>query len=165
LITSPNTKPTDWCSVGTITRITTISRTPDMCHHAESVLSRDSRLTLRRLRPICPAAIPVKTRKIAVVSVPTTPGNHRFSRAVVKIAAPYWMAEVTAIWPTRLNQPVNQPQAGPPSLEAQKYSAPAVGIDEAISAIAIAIATNTENTPTSSQPHVMATGPPLLNAR
>ena len=29
------------------------------------------------------------------------------------------MAAVTAIWPTRLNQPVNQPQAGLPSLDDQ----------------------------------------------
>ena len=29
------------------------------------------------------------------------------------------MAAVTAIWPMRLNQPVNQPQAGLPSFEAQ----------------------------------------------
>ena len=72
------------------------------------------------------------------------------------------MAAVTAIWPIRLNQPVNQPQAGPPSLDAQKYSAPAVGMDEAISPMAIA--TRTQNTPTSSQPQVIATGPPLLNA-
>ncbi len=100
--------------------------------------------------------------KIATVSVPTRLGNHRFSSAVMKIAEPYWIAAVTAISPTRLNQPVNQPQAGPPSLEAQKYSPPAVGIDEAISPIAIA--TSTQNTPTSSQPQVTATGPPLLNA-
>ena len=29
------------------------------------------------------------------------------------------MAAVTAIWPIRLNQPVVQPQPGPPSFEAQ----------------------------------------------
>jgi hypothetical protein len=72
------------------------------------------------------------------------------------------MAAVTAIWPTRLNQPVNQPQAGPPSRLAQKYSPPAVGIAEAISPMASA--TRMQNPPTSSQPHVMATGPPLLKA-
>ena len=57
---------------------------------------------------------------------------------------------------------MNQPHAGPPSLDAQKYSAPAVGIAEAISPMAIA--TSTQKAPTSSQPHVIATGPPLLNA-
>src|SRR2546429_4445743 len=105
----------------------------------------------------------VKTMKMVVVSVPTRRGNHRFSSAVANVAEPYWMAEVTAIWPRRLNHPVNQPQAGPPSLDAQKYRAPAVGIEDAISAIAMA--TSTHNTPTNSQPHVIATGPPLLNAR
>ena len=68
------------------------------------------------------------------------------------------MAAVTAICPTRLNQPVNQPQAGLPSFDDQKYSAPAVGIDEAISPMAID--TRIENAPTSSQPQVIATGPP-----
>ena len=34
------------------------------------------------------AMITVKTMKIVDVSVPTTSGNHRFSRAVVKVAAP-----------------------------------------------------------------------------
>ncbi len=68
------------------------------------------------------------------------------------------MAAVTAICPSRLNQPVNHPQAGPPSFDAQKYSAPAVGIAEAISPNANA--TSTQNPPTSSQPQVIATGPP-----
>ncbi len=62
----------------------------------------------------------------------------------------------------RLNQPVNQPQAGPPRRLAQKYNAPAVGIAEAISPMAIA--TSTQKTPTSSHPHVTATGPPLAKA-
>ena len=68
------------------------------------------------------------------------------------------MAAVTEICPTRLNQPVNQPHAGLPSFDDQKYRAPAVGIDEAISPIAID--TRIENAPTSSQPQVIATGPP-----
>ena len=72
------------------------------------------------------------------------------------------MAAVTEICPTRLNQPVNQPHPGPPSVDDQKYSAPAVGIDEAISPMAIA--TSTENAPTSSHPHVTATGPPYAKA-
>ena len=38
----------------------------------------------------------------------------------MKIAHPNPIAAVTAIWPIRLNQPVNQPQAGPPSFDAQK---------------------------------------------
>ena len=53
---------------------------------------------------------------------------------------------------------MNQPHAGLPSLDDQKYRAPAVGIDEAISPIAID--TRIEKAPTSSQPQVMATGPP-----
>ena len=69
---------------------------------------------------------------------------------------------MTAIWPTRLNQPVNQPHAGLPSFEPQKYRPPAVGYFEAISPIASA--TSVQNTPTISQPQVIATGPPWLNA-
>jgi hypothetical protein len=42
----------------------------------------------------------------------------RSSSEVAKIARPYPIAAVTAICPTRLNQPVNQPQAGLPSFDA-----------------------------------------------
>ena len=38
---------------------------------------------------------------------------------MAKIASPYPIAAVTAIWPIRLNQPVNQPQAGLPSFDDQ----------------------------------------------
>ena len=37
---------------------------------------------------MCSATITVKTTKIVEVSVFTTSGNHRFSRAVVNVAAP-----------------------------------------------------------------------------
>ncbi len=37
---------------------------------------------------MCSAMMTVKTRKIVDVSVLTTFGNHRFSSAVVKVAAP-----------------------------------------------------------------------------
>src|SRR5690349_17453950 len=76
-------------------------------------------------------------------------------------AHPNPIAAVTAICPIRLNQPVNQPHAGLPSFDAQKYRPPAVGYVEAISPIAIA--TNVQKKPTISQPHVIATGPPWLN--
>src|SRR2546422_977434 len=135
LITSPNTKPTDWWLSGMAIRMATTTRTPTMCHHADTEFSRARTLTFSRLSPSCSATMTVNVMKTAPVSVPTASGNHRFNRAVAKSADPYWMEAVTAIWPTRLNQPVNQPHAGPPSLEAQKYSAPAVGIEEAISPI------------------------------
>ena len=41
-----------------------------------------------RFSAMCSAMITVKTRKIVDVSVLTTSGNHRFSSAVVKVAAP-----------------------------------------------------------------------------
>src|SRR5690606_30034944 len=161
LMVSPNTKAADWWLSGTKASTATTTATPTMCHHAEMVFSSARMLMPSRFSPSCSAAITVKTMKIVPVSLPM-PGNHRLSSAVVKIADPYWMAAVTAISPTRLNHPVNQPHAGPPSLDAQKYSAPAVGMAEAISPIAMA--TSTQKKPTRSQPHVMATGPPLLNA-
>jgi len=49
--------------------------------------------------------------------------RERLLLAVVALA----IAAVTAIWPTRLNHPVNQPQAGLPSFDDQKYRPPAVG--------------------------------------
>src|SRR2546423_11295286 len=78
----------------------------------------------------------------------------------MKIAHPKPIAAVTAIWPMRLNQPVNHPQAGLPSFDAQKYRPPAVGYVDAISPIASA--TNVQKRPTINQPQVMATGPPWL---
>ena len=87
LTVSVNTNPTDWCS-GTIARITTMTATPTMCHQAEIVLSWASRLMFSRFIAMCSAMITVKTMKIVDVSVLTTSGNHRFSSAVVNVAAP-----------------------------------------------------------------------------
>src|SRR5438445_11834405 len=80
----------------------------------------------------------------------------------MKVEHPEAIAAVTAIWPTRLNQPVNQPHAGLPSFDAQKYRPPAVGYFDAISPIPRA--TSVQNRPTISQPQVLATGPPWLAA-
>ena len=68
---------------------------------------------------------------------------------------------MTATWPKRLNQPVNQlhaPELFSESLPAQKYSPPAVGYAEAISAIPSP--TTSVIAPTMSQPQTMTTGPP-----
>ena len=84
---SVNTNATDRCW-GTSASTTTTTATPIMCHHAEIVFSWASRLTLSRFSAMCSAMITVKTTKIVGVPVPTTSGNHRFSSAVVKVAAP-----------------------------------------------------------------------------
>src|ERR687897_727233 len=119
LIVSVNTNETDWW-LGTTASTTTTTATPIMCHQAEIVFSWASRLMFSRLSAICAAAMIVKTRKMVPVSVFTTSGNQRFSKAVVNTADPYRIAAVTEICPTRLNHPVNQPHAGLPNLEAQK---------------------------------------------
>ena len=82
----------------------------------------------------------------------------------MKIAQPKPIEAVTAIWPTRLNHPVNQPHPGlPPGIfDDQKYNPPAVGYVEAISPSASE--TKMQKPPTISHPHVIATGPPWLNA-
>src|SRR5699024_9665440 len=103
----------------------------------------------------------VKTRNI--ISYEVLMPNHRCSRFVQKIAAPKSMDAVTAITPTRLIHPVNQPQVREPSFDAQKYMEPAVGIDEATSASPNP--TKVTMTPTRSQPHVTVTGPPCEKAR
>src|SRR5262245_39577906 len=78
--------------------------------------------------------------------------------STTKSAIPKSMPAVVAIWPTRLNHAVNQPQHGPPSSEDQWYMAPAVGIAEAISAIEAA--TSSVKTETSGQPIPLTAGPP-----
>ncbi len=45
--------------------------------------------------------------------------NHRLINDEMNVAAPKSIAAVTAIWPIRLNQPVNQPQPGLPSRDDQ----------------------------------------------
>ena len=82
-----NTNATDRCW-GTRASTATTTVTPIMCHHAETVLSWASRLTLSRFSAMCSATTTVKTTKIVARPVPTTSGNHRFSSAVVKVAAP-----------------------------------------------------------------------------
>src|SRR5215218_9853787 len=75
------------------------------------------------------------------------------------------MAAVTATSPRKLNQPTYQAQASRlrrASWPAQKYSPPAVGYTEQISAMARA--THRTNTPTSGHPIVMAAGPPAFIA-
>src|SRR5438067_226289 len=75
------------------------------------------------------------------------------------------MAAVTAIWPRKLNQPTNHAHCALLRLArayAHQYRPPAVGYTEQISAMASA--TSVTRPPTSSQPSVMAAGPPLAMA-
>src|SRR5262245_57895474 len=80
----------------------------------------------------------------------------------MKMAQPNPIAAVTSIWPTRLHHPVNQRHARLPSCDDQKYRPPDVGYVEEISPIASD--TMMQKDPTINHPHVIATGPPWLNA-
>ncbi len=82
-----NTNATDWCC-GTIASTTTTTATPAMCHQAEIGVEQGQQVDVQQVQRDVSAMITVKTRKIVDVSVLTTFGNHRFSSAVVKVAAP-----------------------------------------------------------------------------
>ena len=83
---------------------------------------------------------------------------------LMRPAQPKEIPVVTANWPTKLNQPVNQEKNGAylggASIAAQKYGPPAVGIAETISAIAMA--TNIVKNETHIHPTVITPGPPVL---
>ena len=67
-----------------------------------------------------------------------------------------------AISPSRLNQPVNHDQTGPPSSFAHQYGPPAVGYADATSAMLKATARTMMQT--IGHPQEMATGPPRFHA-
>src|SRR6185312_11066530 len=95
---SVNTKLSDLWWSGTTIRTPTMTTTPAMCHQAEMLL-------------ICAS---MRTPYVLI-----RPWSTMITLYVTNVAAPKSIAAVTAIWPTRLNQPVNQPHPGLPSRDDQ----------------------------------------------
>src|ERR1022692_204953 len=98
-----------WCA-GTNTRTATMTSTPRMCH--QTLMS----FSLATSRMPNWLSVPCSSRtsaKITIVSQCASPRpNWRFRNALMKKAAPKSIPAVTATWPMKLNQPVNQDQAG-----------------------------------------------------
>ena len=85
--------------------------TPTMCHQTlMSFSSATSRMPNWFITP-CTNSTIAKIRIVTQCAVLTP--HTRFSSALMKNAAPKSMPAVTATWPRKLNQPVNQDQAGP----------------------------------------------------
>ena len=106
----PNTNEADWWWLGTKTSTDTMSRTPMMCHQTLTSFSLATTLTPNWFSSACTTRIAANSRIVCHgrVSKP----HCRSSRALRKNAAPKSMPAVTATWPRKLNQPVNQDQAG-----------------------------------------------------
>ena len=82
-----------------------------MCHQTLTLFSSaTSRMPNWFIRP-CRNSTPAKIRIVTQCAVLTP--HCRFSSALMKNAQPKSMPAVIATWPRKLNQPVNQAQAGP----------------------------------------------------
>ena len=88
-----------------------MSSTPRICHQTLTLFSSaTSRMPNWFIRP-CRNSTPAKIRIVTQCAVLTP--HCRFSSALMKNAQPKSMPAVIATWPRKLNQPVNQDQAGP----------------------------------------------------
>ena len=106
---SVNTNDADWWLSGTKASTPTMTATPMTCHHTLMSLSSATRRTPNVLSRPCTSRMMPNSRIVCHgrVSKP----NCRSRKALRKNAAPKSMPAVTATWPRKLNQPVNQDQA------------------------------------------------------
>ena len=96
---------------GTKASTATMISTPRMCHQTLTLFSSaTSRMPNWFITP-CRSSTPAKIRIVTQCAVLTP--QTRFSSALMKNAQPKSMPAVIATWPRKLNQPVNQDQAGP----------------------------------------------------
>ncbi len=88
-----------------------MTATPTRCHHTDTLLRSATRRTPRVLSRPCSSRM---TAKISMVCTGLASMPKRSVRkALVKNAAPKSTPAVTATWPRKLNQPVNQLHAAP----------------------------------------------------
>ena len=85
--------------------------TPTMCHQTLMSLSSATSLMPNWFISPCTNSTTTKIRIVTQCAVLTP--QVRFRNALMKNAQPKSMPAVTATWPRKLNQPVNQDQAGP----------------------------------------------------
>ncbi len=85
--------------------------TPRMCHHTLTSLSSATRRMPNWFSRPCSARTPAKIKIVTQWAV--LQPHSRLPKALMKNAAPKSMPAVTATWPRKLNQPVNQDQAAP----------------------------------------------------
>ena len=99
------------CWSGTTNRIPKITSTPATCHQTlTSFSSATSRIPKVFIRPwIASTPVYAATRISFVIST----SNAMLRNAQKNAAKPKSIPAVTATWPRKLNQPVNQDQAAP----------------------------------------------------
>ena len=85
--------------------------TPMTCH--QTLMSLSSATSLMPNWFISPCTNSTITRIRIVTQCAVLTPQVRFRNALMKNAQPKSMPAVTATWPRKLNQPVNQDQAGP----------------------------------------------------
>src|SRR5215204_3022570 len=114
-------------------RIAMITSTPTQCQNTEMLLKSATRCDEKLLIIACRIRITTKTMKISVSDTSSaklmTPRSnaHRLKTNVKNWAQNQSTVATMAIRPSRLNQPVNHDQMGPPSSFAHQYGPPAVG--------------------------------------
>jgi hypothetical protein len=107
----PNTNDASWCFAGTNTSTPTITSTPTRCHHTLTLLRIATTRTPNVFNAPCTTRM-IASSRIVCPGVALKP-HCRSRNALRNSAAPKSMPAVTAIWPIRLNQPVNHDHAGP----------------------------------------------------
>src|SRR5918995_4939981 len=152
-------KDTDWCRSGRIHSTATMINTPATCHQADTLERKPTSFTPKVFSSACAMMMITKVTKI-LAGVTSSTQPMRLAKAIQVEAQPKSMAAVTATSPMKLNQPTNHAHwrlLRLASRPAQKYRPPAVGEREQTSAMARATASTIS--PTSSQPRVSADGP------
>ncbi len=96
---------------GTKASTATMISTPMTCHQTLMSLSSATSLMPNWFISPCTNSTMARIRIVTQCAVLTP--QVRFRNALMKNAQPKSMPAVTATWPRKLNQPVNQDQAGP----------------------------------------------------
>ena len=109
LTNSVKTKSADWCRSGTNASVSTMIATPITCHQTLTSLSFATRPTPKVLMAPCSTRMIPNSRIVCQARLSKL--NCRSRYALRKNAAPKSMPAVTATWPRKLNQPVNQDHA------------------------------------------------------
>src|SRR3954468_15990828 len=126
LMVSVNTKSTLWWESGMNASTRTITVTPNTCQNTEMLLNSATSGEEKMLISACSVRITTKSRNVSLMMCAVSPqsAKPRFSPysdsvALRNCAHPKSTDATTPTRPTQLNQPVNQPHFGPPSIEAQ----------------------------------------------
>src|SRR5215208_7841063 len=113
-------------------RIPIMISTPTQCQNTEMLLKSATRCDEKMLIIACSARITTKTMKISPSDTEYAKFRMKSRPQRLKTKVKNWAQNQStlatmATSPSRLNQPVNQDQIGPPRSFAHQYGPPAVG--------------------------------------